>query len=339
MEKKVNTIGVLTSGGDAPGMNAAVRSVVRTALFHGIQVKGILKGYNGLMSRNYYDMKNGGYMDLRSVSGVLEEGGTVLYSARCPEFREDAGVEKGKQSCITDGIDGLVVIGGDGSFRGARDLSLKGIPCIGIPATIDNDIACTNYSIGFDTAMNTALENIDKLRDTSEALDRCTVVEVMGHRCGDLALHAAICSGAVSALIPENPIDLQRDVIAKMKHTLATGKSHFIVIVAEGVFFDGLLGEISDADKLACYISEHTGVESRATVIGHVQRGGSPSARDRVVASRMGHYAVELLKQGVGNRVVAMQNDDIVDYDILEALQMKRPINQNLVRIANEISI
>jgi 6-phosphofructokinase 1 len=339
MEKQVRTIGVLTSGGDAPGMNAAVRSVVRTALFNGIQVKGILKGYNGLMSRNYFDKRKGGYMDLRSVSGVLEEGGTLLYSARCPEFREDAGVEKGKQSCLDDGIDGLVVIGGDGSFRGARDLSLKGIPCIGIPATIDNDIACTDYSVGFDTAMNTALENIDKLRDTSEALDRCTVVEVMGRRCGDLALHAAVCSGAVSAILPEVEIDLQRDIITKMQHTLKTGKSHFIVIVAEGVFIDKKLGDIDDAQKLAAYINTHTGVDCRSTVIGHVQRGGSPTARDRVVAARMGHYAVELLMQGKGNRVVAMKNNRTVDYDILEALSMKKEIDMNLVRVCNEISI
>lgn len=334
MDKKVKTIGILTSGGDAPGMNALVRSVVRTALFNDIEVKGVLKGYNGLMNRNYKAM------NLRSVSGILELGGTILYSARCLEFKEDAGVELAKENCIKDGIDGLIVCGGDGSFRGARDLSLKGIPCIGVPGTIDNDIAASEYSIGFDTAVNTVVENIDKLRDTSESHDRCSVVEVMGRNCGDIALQSAICCGAVSVLIPEIPFDLERDVIGKMKHTLDTGKSHFIVIVAEGVCKERFGGEEEfSSARLAKYIQEKTGVESRATVIGHVQRGGSPSAYDRVAASRMGHYAVELLKNGIGNRVVAMKSGKIVDYDILEALQMTKDVDRELVQIANDISI
>lgn len=333
-EKKVRTIGVLTSGGDAPGMNALVRSVVRTALFNGIAVKGVLKGYNGLINNNFIDMS------LRSVSGILEQGGTILYSARCPEFKEDAGIEKAKQNCIEAGIEGLVVCGGDGSFRGARDLSLKGIPCIGVPGTIDNDIAASEYSIGFDTAINTVVQNIDKLRDTSESHDRCSVVEVMGRNCGDIALNAAICCGAVSVLVPEIPFDLERDVIDKMKNTLRTGKSHFIVVAAEGVT-RGKFGrdDVFDAQEIAKYIYYKTGIETRATVIGHVQRGGSPTAFDRVTASQMGHYAVELLKNGNGNRIVAMKGKKLVDYDIMEALQMTKDVDHELVRVATEISI
>lgn len=334
MGKKMKTIGVLTSGGDAPGMNAVVRSVVRSALYYGIEVKGILQGYNGLLKQRVQDMS------VRSVSGILEQGGTMLYSARSPEFKYDEGVEKGKINCEAMGIDGLVVCGGDGSFRGARDLSLKGIPCIGVPCTIDNDIASSEYSIGFDSAVNTVVQNIDKLRDTSESHNRCSVVEVMGRNCGDIALQSAICCGAVSVLIPEIAFDLERDVIAKMLHTQKLGKSHFIVIVAEGVTRERFGAEESfNAVQLAKYIEEKTGVETRATVIGHVQRGGSPTARDRVVASQMGHYAVELLREGIGNRVVAMQNSKITDFDILEALEMSKEVNQNLVRIANEISI
>lgn len=328
MGKEIKTIGVLTSGGDAPGMNAVVRSVVRTALFNGIKVKGVLKGYNGLIHNNFRDM------NLRSVSGILEDGGTILYSARCLEFKEEAGLEQAKQNCIEAGIDGIVVCGGDGSFRGARDLSLRGVPCIGIPGTIDNDISSTEYTIGFDTAVNTVIDNIDKLRDTSESHNRCSVVEVMGNKCGDIALHSAICCGAVSVLIPEIPFELERDVIDKMRKTLTTGKSHFIVIVAEGV-----TNKDFNSQQLAMYIQQRTGVETRATVIGHVQRGGSPTGRDRVVASHMGHYAVELLKNGIGNRVVAMKDSQITDYDILEALEMKKPVDMELVRLAYEISI
>ncbi|MCL2033501.1 MAG: 6-phosphofructokinase [Oscillospiraceae bacterium] len=336
MDHKIKTIGILTSGGDAPGMNAAVRAVTRTALFNGINVKGIYKGFNGLMSGN---MKN---LTLRDVSGILERGGTCLYSARCPEFNSDEGVEKGKLACQKAGIDALVVCGGDGSFRGARDLSLKGVPCIGIPCTIDNDIAATEYSIGYDTAINTVVKNIDKLRDTSQSHDRCSVVEVMGRNCGDIALRSAICDGAVSFLVPEIEYDLERDIINKMRTTLGTGKSHFIVIVAEGVTqadpkFEG--DEPMDAARIAAYIQEKTGVEARATVIGHVQRGGSPSARDRVIASEMGHYAVELLMKGIGNRIVTRQGSTTTDVDILEGLKMEKTIDINLVRVANEISI
>lgn len=331
--KPVHTIGILTSGGDAPGMNAVVRSVVRTALLRNIKVKGVLKGYSGLIDADFVDM------DMRSVSGILEEGGTRLFSARCPEFKTEEGLEIARKHCIEAGIDGLVVCGGDGTFRGAKDLSQRGVPCVGIPATIDNDIASTDYCVGFDTAVNTVVQNIDKLRDTSESHQRCSVVEVMGRNCGDIALHSAICCGAVSVLVPEIPYDLENDVIRKMQKTLDTGKSHFIVIVAEGVTRGEKRTGMFNAEEIAKYIQYQTGVESRATVIGHVQRGGSPSSKDRVIASRMGHYAVSLLKKGIGNRVLTITGNKISDMDIREALQMKKDINHKLVRIANEISI
>ena len=324
MDKKVKTIGVLSSGGDAPGMNAAIRAVVRTAINRGLHVMGIRRGYNGLLAGDVFEM------NLRSVSDILHRGGTVLYTARCPEFVKEEGVEKGRDMCYEMGIDGLVVIGGDGSFRGARDLSLKGIPCIGVTGTIDNDISSSQYTVGFDTALNTVVDMVDRLRDTSQSHDRCTVVEVMGRRCGDIALHAGIACGATCILVPEIPFDLDRDVISRMTRSTRTGKQHFIIMVAEGV---------GGVDEMAKYIQEKTGVETRATILGHVQRGGSPSARDRVVASEMGHHAVELLQQGIGNRVVVYRDNKIVDLDILEALNMKKVFDQKLYNIANEISI
>lgn len=324
MDKKVKTIGVLSSGGDAPGMNAAIRAVVRTAINRGLHVMGIRRGYNGLLSGDMFEM------NLRSVSDILHRGGTVLYTARCPEFVTEEGVEKGRNMCFEMGIDGLVVIGGDGSFRGARDLSLKGIPCIGVTGTIDNDISSSQYTVGFDTALNTVVDMVDRLRDTSQSHDRCTVVEVMGRRCGDIALHAGIACGATCVLVPEIPFDLDRDVVSRIGRSTRTGKQHFIIMVAEGV---------GGVEQMAKYIQEKTGVETRATILGHVQRGGSPSARDRVVASEMGHHAVELLQQGIGNRVVVYRDNKIVDLDILEGLNMKRVFDKNLYDIANEISI
>ncbi|WP_040196138.1 6-phosphofructokinase [Candidatus Soleaferrea massiliensis] len=323
MSDKVKTIGVLTSGGDAPGMNAAVRAVVRSAIYHGMNVIGIKKGYNGLING---DMEQ---MSLRSVSEIIHKGGTVLYTARCEEFRYDEGIEKGKQSCLDNGIDGIVVIGGDGSFRGARDLSLKGIPCVGIPGTIDNDISSTEYTVGYDTAMNTAIDMIDKLRDTSQSHDRCSVVEVMGRHAGHIALNAGIACGATAILVEEVPYSME-EVAQRINNTMKTGKHHFIVVVSEGV---------GHVDEIAKEIEELTGVESRATVLGHVQRGGSPTVRDRVVASEMGCYAVGLLEKGIGNRVVAMQNGRITDFDILEALNMKKEFDHNLYKMAMEISI
>lgn len=318
------TIAVLTSGGDAPGMNAALRAVVRTAISYGMHVYGVRRGYNGLLNGDMIEM------NLRSVSDIIHHGGTALYTARSPEFNTPAGVQKAADKCRAMGIDGVVVIGGDGSFRGARDLTNAGIPCIGVPGTIDNDIACTEYTVGFDTAMNTAMEMVDRLRDTTESHDRCSVVEVMGRRCGDLALHTGIAVGATAILVPEVPYDFERDVIQRMKFTQKTGKKHFIIVVAEGV---------GGVEQLAKNIQDETGFETRATVLGHVQRGGSPTLRDRVMASRMGYHAVELLDKGIGNRVVAYRESKIVDFDITEALEMKRVFDKKLYEIALRISI
>lgn len=320
----MKTIGVLTSGGDAPGMNAAVRAVVRAGCENGFRVMGIRRGYNGLMQGDMFEM------NLRSVSNIINRGGTVLYSARSPEFKTEEGLQKALKVAKDVNMEGIVVIGGDGSFRGARDLSLRGVNCVGIPGTIDNDIACSDYTIGYDTAMNTVLEMVDRLRDTTESHDRCSVVEVMGRRAGYIALNAGIACGATSILIPEVEYDFQRDVIDRMKRTQKTGKKHFIILVAEG---------IGGVEEMAKRIEAETGVESRATILGHVQRGGHPTVRDRVTASLMGYKAVELLKAGIGNRVLAMNKDVIVDYDIFEALNMKKSLNIEDYKIAHEISI
>lgn len=322
MEQKQKTIGILTSGGDAPGMNACVRAVARTAMNKGMRVFGIYHGYAGLISGEMTEL------NMRSVSNIIHRGGTMLYTARCPEFREEAGIMKAKQTCIEHGIDGIVVIGGDGSFRGAADLSRHGIPCVGLPGTIDNDIACTDYTIGYDTAMNTVLEMVDKIRDTCQSHDRCSVVEVMGRRAGYIAVNAGISCGAICIMTPEIPISVD-DVIARIKESHAIGKQNFIVMVAEG---------IGHSVEIAERIQEATGIESRATILGHVQRGGNPTVRDRVAASQMGYYAVELLEKGIGNRVVGLQHDEVVDYDIQEALSMKKPFQQELYDIANYIS-
>ena len=320
MQYEKKTIGVLTSGGDAPGMNAAVRAVVRAGNVKGHRVVGIRRGYQGLINGDIEEMK------LRSVCDIIQRGGTVLYTARCPEFVKEEGQIKGVEMCHKMGIDGLVVIGGDGSYRGARALSNRGIPCIGIPGTIDNDIASTEYTIGFDTAVN----SVDRLRDTSQSHDRCSVVEVMGRRAGHIALHAGIACGAIAVLIPEREFNVDVDVIDRMKETLKTGKHHFIVIVAEGV---------GDSKRICEYIEEKTGIESRLTVLGHVQRGGTPTAKERVYASVMGYRAVELLEQGKGNRVVGVQNNRVVDFDINDALEMTKDIDQYLYKVAYEISI
>lgn len=320
----MKTIGVLTSGGDAPGMNAAIRAVVRAGCENGFRVMGIRRGYNGLMYGDMYEM------NLRSVSNIINRGGTILYSARSPEFKTEEGMQKAIDVCKQMDMQGVVVIGGDGSFRGARDLSLRGVPCVGIPGTIDNDIACSDYTIGYDTAMNTVMENVDRLRDTSESHDRCSVVEVMGRRAGYIALNSGIACGATTILIPEVDFDFEKDVIERMRRTQKTGKRHFIIIVAEG---------IGGVNEMAKRIQEETGVESRATILGHVQRGGSPTVRDRVVGSTMGCRAVELLKQGIGNRVIALQKGELVDYDIFEALNMTKTIDLDLYKLAHEISI
>jgi 6-phosphofructokinase 1 len=320
----MKSIAVLTSGGDAPGMNPAVRAVVRTACQRGIKVYGVDRGYTGLINGDIHEM------NLRSVSDIITRGGTILYSARCPEFKTEEGLQKAVATCKKFGIDGMVIIGGDGSFRGARDLSLRGIPCIGLPGTIDNDISCTDYTIGYDTCLNTIVQMVDRIRDTSESHDRCTVVEVMGRGAGYLALEAGIAVGATSIIVPEVEYDIERDVIARIREFQKTGKKHFIVIVAEGV---------GGTAEIAKKIEAETGVESRATILGHVQRGGSPTARDRIMASQMGSRAVDLLTQGIGNRVIGIRDNKIVDFDIFEALKMTKTIDMKDYELAHEISI
>ena len=324
MEKQIKTIGVLTSGGDAPGMNAAVRAVVRAGLHKGFRMIGIQRGYNGLLDGECFEM------NLRSVSNIISAGGTILYTARCLEFKTKEGQDKGAAKCRELGIDALVVIGGDGSYRGARELAHRGIPMIGLPGTIDNDIACTDYTIGYDTAMNTALEMIDKLRDTTQSHDRCSVVEVMGHHAGYIALNVGIATGAVAVLLPEIPFDFERDILERMRQTQVTGKKHFIIIVSEGVV---------GAQELANQIQAATGVDSRATVLGHIQRGGSPTVRDRVNASLMGYHAVDLLDKGIYNRVVALSGGKIVDYDVNVALSMHKYLDPMEIEVAQAISI
>ena len=320
----IKTIGVLTSGGDAPGMNAAIRAVVRAACELGMKVYGIKRGYNGLMEDDMFEM------NLRSVSDIINRGGTILYSARSPRFKTEEGMADAIENCKKRGIEGLVVIGGDGSFRGARDLSLRGIPCVAIPGTIDNDIGCCDYTIGYDTAMNTIMQMVDRIRDTAESHDRCAVVEVMGRGAGYLALNAGVACGATSILIPEIPYEFDRDVIERMKRAQKSDKVHFVIVVSEA---------IGGVEEMAKRIQNETGVEARATILGHVQRGGSPTAKDRIVASQMGFRAVQLLKDGVGNRVVAMRRENIVDYDIFEALLMKNTIDLDMNKMNCDISI
>lgn len=320
----IKKIGVLTSGGDAPGMNAAIRAVVRTAIYNGIEVAGVIRGYNGLINGDFIEM------NARSVGETLQKGGTILQTARCREFRKIEGVREGIKQAKANGIDGLVVIGGDGSFRGARDLSREGMPTVALPGTIDNDIACSEYTIGYDTCLNTVIDAIDKLRDTSSSHERCSVVEVMGRNAGYIAIESGIACGAEVVLLPEVEYDLQRDVIDVIESGKKRGKRHYIVIVAEGV------GGVVD---MAHKIQELTGIESRATILGHIQRGGSPTVRDRVIASQMGSHAVELLLEGKSNRIVCMQRNEINDVDIEEGLQMHKNVSEELIKIAKQLAI
>ncbi len=322
--KKVKTIGVLTSGGDAPGMNPAIRAVVRSAIYHGYKVKGVKHGYSGLIEGDIVDL------NLRSVSEIIHRGGTMLYTARSKEFMTEEGRQTAYENCKKHGIDALIVIGGDGSFRGCLAFSKLGINCIGIPGTIDNDIACSDYTIGYDTALNTAMEMIDKLRDTTQSHERCSVVEVMGRNSGYLAINTGIATGALSILIPEHPFDLQKDVLDRIKKTQNEGKKNFLVLVAEGI------GQVS---QIAQEIQEVTGIETRATILGHVQRGGSPSLRDRVVASQMAYRAIEIINDGGENRVVCLKDDKVIDYDIEKALSMSKELDEYLLEIAEAISI
>mgnify|MGYP002562203644 CR=1 FL=1 len=319
MSQTQKSIAVLTSGGDAPGMNAAVRAVVRAGINKGMKVYGVYRGYNGLLNGDVEEM------NLRSVSDIIGNGGTMLYTARSEEYATPAGIQRAADFCRSIGVSGVVVIGGDGSFRGARCLTNAGINCIGVPGTIDNDIACSEYTVGFDTAMNTAIQMVDRIRDTAQSHDRCSVVEVMGRNAGYIALNAGIACGATYIITKEEPFTVN-DVIAKIIEGQKSGKHHFIVIVAEG---------IGGSEQLAKEIEQATGVESRATILGHVQRGGSPTVQDRVAASQLGYYAVDLLSKGIGNRVVGLQHNEVVDYDIQEAL---KEFPHDLYKIANEIS-
>jgi 6-phosphofructokinase 1 len=316
-------IGVLTSGGDAPGMNAAIRAVVRYAGMHNIEVLGIRRGYNGLLASDVQEMSQD------SVSNILNRGGTMLYTARCLDFMTPEGVERGKQACKFLGLDGLIAIGGDGTFRGLRDLSAAGIATVGIPGTIDNDIACTNYSIGFDTACNTAVDAIDKLRDTMQSHERCSIVEVMGHRSGHLAVYVGIATGANTIIVPERQFDFETEIADKIRYARIHGRSHFIVIIAEGA---------GSAVELGNRIKEETGMDPRVTVLGHIQRGGTPSVRDRVTASRMGKYAVDVLLEGRSQRVVGIIGGQMNDYDIVEALNMDRDLQETMYETAQALS-
>lgn len=319
---EMKRIGVLTSGGDAPGMNAAIRAVVRGAVSKGMEAVGIYYGYNGLIEGSLKPMT------ARDVCDIIQHGGTILGTARCPEFKTEEGQLKAKKICEDNNIDGVVVIGGDGSFKGAAALSARGIPCVGIPGTIDNDIACSDYTIGYDTAMNTAMEMVDKLRDTMASHQRCSVVEVMGRHAGYIALNTGIACGASYIIVPEHEMDKER-LFEKIRYASSHGKHHFIVMVAEG---------IGNVTELAKDIQNTTGIECRATILGHVQRGGSPTVRDRVEASKFGYHAIELLSQGIGNRVVGLQKDKIVDFDIQQALDMKKEFPEDLYNTAHSIS-
>ena len=322
--KAIKTIGVLTSGGDAPGMNAAIRAVVRRGLSCGLNVKGIYKGYNGLLNEEIVDMT------ARDVSDTIERGGTVLYTARCAEFRTPEGQQRGAEVCRKHGIEGLVVIGGDGSFAGAQKLANLGINTIGIPGTIDLDIACTEYTIGFDTAVNTAMEAIDKVRDTSTSHERCSIIEVMGRDAGYLALWCGIANGAERILLPEEHDYNEEKIVADIKENRKRGKKHYIIINAEG---------IGDSMNMAKRIEEETGMETRATILGHMQRGGSPTAKDRVYASIMGAMAVDLLLEGKTNRVVGYKHGEYIDFDINEALAMQKGIPQYQYDIAQQLAL
>ena len=323
-EKKIKTIGVLTSGGDAPGMNAAIRAVVRRGLSAGLNVKGILKGYNGLLNEEIIDMS------AKDVSDTIERGGTVLYTARCAEFRTPEGQQRGAEICRKHGIDGLVVIGGDGSFAGAQKLANLGINTIGLPGTIDLDIACTEYTIGFDTAVNTAMEAIDKVRDTSTSHERCSIIEVMGRDAGYLALWCGIANGAERILMPEEHDYDEKAIVADIQECRKRGKKNYIIINAEGV---------GDSLNMAKRIEEATGMETRATIIGHMQRGGSPTCKDRVYASIMGAMAVDLLIAGKSNRVVGYRHGEYVDFDINEALKMQKSIPAYQYEVAKELAL
>ena len=331
MNEQIHRIGILTSGGDAPGMNAAVRAVVRTALDQGIDCVGIRRGWNGLIASDFIPL------DASSVSHIIDKGGTMLYTARSQEFMTEEGRAKALSTCKLLGLDGIVAIGGDGTFRGALALSRQAaatgygsLRVAGIPATIDNDIGCSHYTIGFDTACNTAVECIDKLRDTMQSHERCSVVEVMGRHAGHLALYVGIAVGATAVLIPEHPVDFQADIVEKIRRARLAGTTHYMVVVAEGA---------GSAAEIGSRIHEELGLDPRVTVLGHIQRGGSPTARDRETASRMGYEAVMALLSGKGNCVIATKDGRIVDLDMEEALQMKKPFPMDRYQVLEALTL
>lgn len=329
MENKVKRIGVLTSGGDAPGMNAAVRAVVRTAIYRGIEVVGIRRGWQGLINGDVYKMTT------KDVAHIIDKGGTMLNTARSERFRTKEGRAEAYRTCKLLGLDGIVAIGGDGTFAGALALSSEyPISVVGIPGTIDNDIGCSHYCIGYDTAANTAIECIDKIRDTMQAHERCSVIEVMGHRAGNLALYVGIATGATAVLVPETPWDFENDVAEKIRTARLAGRTHFMVVVAEGAkrkedgsLDNEVVGDGGAGQQVAALIKAELGLDPRVTVLGHIQRGGSPNARDRVTATRMGYFAVKALAEGKTNRVIVHKDGHIADIDMVEGLAMKNTLN------------
>ena len=323
MSNEIKTIGVLTSGGDAPGMNAAIRAVVRKALTNNVKVKGIKRGYMGLINEEIIDM------EAFSVADIIQKGGTILGTARCLEFKEENIQQMAAEICHKHGIDGLVVIGGDGSYRGAQGLARHGINTVGVPGTIDLDIACTEYTIGFDTAINTAMEAIDKVRDTSSSHERCSIIEVMGRHAGYIALWTGVANGAEDILLPEKYNYDEQELINNIVRSRKKGKTHHIIVNAEGV---------GNSNEMAKLIELATGIETRATILGHIQRGGNPTCKDRVYASAMGAKAVDILCDGKSNRVVAYKHGSFVDYDIEEALNMKKGIDEYQYDICRKLS-
>ena len=323
MAKEIQTIGVLTSGGDAPGMNAAIRAVVRQAISKGKKVKGIRRGYTGLIAEDIVDM------EAKDVSDIIQRGGTILQTARCPEFRTEEGQKLGAEMCRKHGIEGIIVIGGDGSFRGAQKLAAQGINTIGIPGTIDLDISCTDYTIGFDTAVNTAMEAIDKIRDTASSHERCSIIEVMGRDAGYIALWCGLANGAEQVLIPEKYDFDEQKIVNNIIANRKRGKRHYIIINAEG---------IGHSTSLARRIEAATGMETRATILGHMQRGGNPTCKDRVYASMMGALAVDLLKEGKSCRVVGYRHGEFMDFDINEALAMQKDVSPYMWEVCNSLS-
>ena len=318
MKNAVKRIGVLTSGGDAPGMNAAIRSVVRSAIYRGIECIGIRRGWNGLIHGDILPM------DVSSVNRIINSGGTILYTARSQEFMSPDGQQKAADTCKLLGLDGIVAIGGDGTFRGAQALSKYGISVVGVPATIDNDIACTDYTLGYDTASNTAVDAIDKLRDTMQSHERCSVVEVMGRNAGHLALYVGLAVGAAVVLVPEKPLNFQEDVVEKIRRARLHGRTHYMIVVAEGA---------ASAIEIGKQIKESIAIDPRVTVLGHIQRGGCPSARDRVMGTRMGFHAVEVLAEGRTNRLVCTVRGTLKDVDLMEGLAMKKTLSQQQYRV------